>query len=113
MPGTVVIQSSGVSLSTKRPRYGLSRRHTRKHARDYVDQDYIEKLSEKEKDWLDKFNREYYQNKFSNTAADLHDTKEEKRVCYGAENARFRDMFTKFYRVPGDTTTISNDEEDK
>ena len=34
-----------------------------KKVRDFVDQDYVHKLSPEEKEWLDKFNQIYYADK--------------------------------------------------
>lgn len=92
-------------MTKDKKRYGLSKAHTKKKAREFVDQDYIDKLSEEEKDWLDKFNREYYQNSFSkNDEENFHKKGEERRKAYGRENARNRDMWNKFDRSPGDLT---------
>ena len=92
--------------------YGLSRRHTRKKSRDFNDFDYIDKLTDAEKQWLDKFSREYYQNQFTNTRRDKHSRQEQRRQCYSNENSRQRDVWNQFFRVPGDPSELPLDDED-
>lgn len=105
-----------MTTETKPPKrkYGLSRQHTRRAARDFLDFDYIEKLAATDPaalEWLERFAREYYQSRFTNTDKDLHNTKELKRREYGENNARVRDMWNNFYRVPGDGALIQDDDE--
>ncbi len=95
------------------PQYGLSKRHTRRKSRDFNDFDYVDKLSPTEKAWLDKFAREYYQNQFTNTRKDKHARQEQRRQCYGTENARQRDMWNQHDRVDMDPAGIGDDEESK
>ena len=95
--------------------YGLSRRHTRKSSRDLVDFDYADRLDPKDREWLDQFSREYYQNAFKNAHDDMHAAKsEERRACYRRDHARRRDAWTQLRRMPHeytDTTTFRDDEE--
>lgn len=55
-----------------------------------VDQDYEHKLSDEEKEWLRKFNSEFY-NAFFSGDKDLHPDRKE---CYRAKNAARRDVVT-------------------
>ena len=50
------------------------RKYTRKHLNWRLDYDYWHKLSDEEKEWLDKFNDEYYRNTF-NELDSIHDLK--------------------------------------
>lgn len=59
-----------------------------------LDFDYIDKLSEKEKDFLNKFAEEYIHGSFEHTRKDLHKSKKAKRECYNRNNARNRDLYT-------------------
>lgn len=62
-----------------------------------IDYDYVNKLSEKDKQWLNKFTEEY-----TNASLDskdlnknLHNSEELKKDCYRRNNARNRDILTK------------------
>ena len=59
-----------------------------------LDFDYIDQLTEEEKDFLNKFAEEYIHGSFENTRKDLHKTKTSKRECYNRNNARNRDLYT-------------------
>ena len=95
------------------PRYGLSKNNTHKKSRDFLDMDYINKLTDSEIRWMDKFCREYYQNHFTNSSRDKHDTKELKRRCYSNENSRERDMWNKFFRTDGNLIDCMPDTDDE
>lgn len=64
---------------------------------DLIDQDYIEKLSPKEREWLNKFNREYVSDTLDrkNLKKNLHRTKKLKKDCDDRNNARNRDVLTR------------------
>lgn len=83
----------------------------RKSTKDYVDIDYYNSLSDSEKQFMDQFVREYYHACFSKTGDDLHPT-EKRREIYGANNARNRDMFSKWDRVDGDCSDLPSYDED-
>lgn len=95
----------------RKKRYALSKHHARAHVREFVDFDYLDKLSKAELDFLEKFSREYYQATFKNTHRDLHNRQAARRDVYGANNARRRDMWNKFLRAGGDPIDLSYDEE--
>ena len=72
-----------------------------------IDYDYIKKLSEEEKDWLNKFTEEYV-NASINTedlSKNLHNTDELKKDCYKRNNARNRDILTKA-KISGNHVSI-------
>jgi hypothetical protein len=98
---------------TKKKRYGLSPYTTRKHAKEFVDFDYLAKLTPRELDWLDKFSREYYQTAFKNTHRDLHNSQTERRELYNTNNARRRDVWTQFTRTGSDSELLPDNEDDK
>ena len=91
----------------------MSRRHTRKHARDFLDYDYVDKLSEKDRAWLEKFSREFYQINFTNTRKDKHARQADRRRCYNDDNARRRDMWNNLLRAPFDLADILVEDEDE
>jgi len=62
---------------------------------DILDFDYIDKLNEKDKKWLNNFVEEYNNADFRHKGKKLHTTKKTKRDCYNRNNARNRDIFTK------------------
>jgi hypothetical protein len=64
---------------------------------DLYDQDYIDKLSTKEKEWLNKFNREYISGTLDsvNPKKNLHNTKKLTKDCYDRNNSRNRDVLTR------------------
>lgn len=71
-------------------KHGISRAH-----HEYVDMDYVSKLSPEEKEWMGRFVNEYYQGSFTGTDEDLMKTQEEKRVTWQDSLARRkRDLVT-------------------
>lgn len=71
---------------------GLSKRNFKRHVRDFVDQDYLHKLSLEEKEWLSKFNDEYYNGNFDD--APFHETKELQRECWTRRNKAEADIIS-------------------
>jgi hypothetical protein len=61
---------------------------------DLLDQDYIDKLSPKERKWLNKFNKEYISASFEEKG-NIHKTKRLKKESYDRNNARNRDILTR------------------
>lgn len=77
--------------------------------RDYSDQDYINDLSDKEKDWLNRFNEEWVHANFNHNGKRIHPLKQKtktikkngkkrsvdvyKQKCEHNNNARNRDAF--------------------
>lgn len=51
---------------------GGKKRKILKNASGLMDQDYRSKLSPEDREYLDKFNDEYYQNRFKNDGTDIH-----------------------------------------
>ena len=63
----------------------------------YVDQDYIDILSDKDKDFLSRFNEEYYKGQISKSDPNvLHNTDILRHDCYNRK-----------YRIRHDTYSIS------
>jgi hypothetical protein len=71
---------------------GLIKQYTNKIRREYLDQDYIDKLSPEEKKWLSNFNEEWLGANFNHGGEILHKKKEEKREIYNRNNSRNRDI---------------------
>lgn len=92
MAGEKKKKKSSRRSNTTRP--GLKRELNPKSRWELLDFDYIGKLSEKEKDFLNKFAEEYIHGSFEHNRKDLHKTKKSKRECYNRNNARNRDLYT-------------------
>ena len=61
---------------------------------EYFDQDYIDKLSPEEKQWLSNFNEEFVGGNFWHKNGDtIHTTPEHKTDCYRRNNSRNRDLY--------------------
>lgn len=63
--------------------------------RELVDQDYIHKLNDKEKDWLHRFNEEYVAANFKHSGKTLHKSRKKIKDCYDRNNSRNRDILSK------------------
>lgn len=72
----------------------LDRKFALKSRVDLLDQDYYDKLSPKDKKWLNKFNKESISASFEEKG-NLHRTKKLKKECYDRNNARNRDILTR------------------
>lgn len=80
-----------------------------------IDYDYVGKLSEKDKQWLNKFTEEYTNARFKPVPSqNLHKNKAMRKDCYDRNNARNRDILTKAITldklVPLDTLDTENQE---
>ncbi len=64
---------------------------------DLIDYDYIQKLSEEEKKWLNDFTEEYTNVVLDakNVKRNKHNTKKLKKDCYDRNNARNRDVLVR------------------
>jgi hypothetical protein len=73
------------------PKYSLKTRA------DLVDQDYVNKLSKKEREWLNKFNKEYVSASLDNDSPkkNLHRSKRLRKDCYDRNNSRNRCVLTR------------------
>lgn len=90
---------SRTAHASLKPEYNLKSRQ------DLIDYDYLDQLSDKDKDWLAKFSEEYIGASFKKElpkrkgkrrkAQNLHKTKELKKSVYDANNARNRDILTR------------------
>lgn len=74
-----------------------------------IDYDYIDKLSDSNKAWLNKFTEEYVNASLDseNLENNFHSTTELKKDCYRRNNARNRDILT---RAKASGTFVSTDE---
>lgn len=70
------------------PKYNLKSRS------DLYDFDYLDKLSDKEKEWLNTFSEEFNNANFNHGKKILHKSKLLKKDCYGMNNRRNRDILT-------------------
>lgn len=73
----------------------LDKKFTLKIRQDLIDQDYIEKLSEEEKDWLNRFNEEYVNAKMDHKGKKLHRTKKMRKTIWKLNNDRNQDAYSK------------------
>lgn len=87
-------------------RVGLMPHTFRRGAREYLDQDYLGKLSDAELSWLSQFNNEFYNNRVRNTDTDLHQTRTQKRKLWGPSRSRDRCVWS-HTRVDGSPNLAS------
>lgn len=88
------MKKTKTGLTRKRTKYpGLDKKVHPKVRQDYLDIDYADKLSDKEKEWLSNFNEEYVGASFTHKGKSLHRTKKARKDCYDRNNARNRDVF--------------------
>jgi hypothetical protein len=79
---------------------GLNKALHPRTRQEYMDADYIDKLSPKEKEFLSKFQEEYYgaslapEDSPKQWKKDLHKTKELRKECRDRNNARNRDLYS-------------------
>lgn len=74
---------------------GLHPEFNPKSRADLVDYDYLDQLSDKEKEWLNSFTEEYTHANFNHPGKILHRTKRLKKDCYDRNNARNRCIWTR------------------
>lgn len=55
--------------------------------------DYIDKLTESEKEWMSKFIEEELNTQFKNDGTDLNKTREERKKIYDRNNRQNRDLY--------------------
>jgi hypothetical protein len=72
---------------------GLTPRFFSRIKQEYHDYDYINQLSEKEKQWLNDFTEEDLGARLNHKGKKINRTKERKRGCYNRNNARNRDIY--------------------
>lgn len=83
-----------VSKRSKAKLPALEKRLYSRIKQEYFDLDYINKLSPKQQQWLNKFMNEHLNANMNSTATNLHRSKKMKRACYSANNARNRDVYS-------------------
>lgn len=69
---------------------GLSKRRNSATSHEYIDQDYLHKLSPKELEWLSNFQEEYLRGNFKHGGKRIHKGKTKELECYTRNNARNR-----------------------
>lgn len=73
---------------------GLDKSKNLKIRQEVMDQDYIHKLNNEEKDWLDRFNREFNNAEFNHGGKVLHKTNKLKKSCNKRNNDRNADEYS-------------------
>lgn len=74
---------------------GLKRQYNLKSRQDNLDFDYIHKLNDEEKEWLNKFIEEEINADFRHKGKKLNPSKKAKQKIYNKNNARNRDVYTR------------------
>lgn len=73
----------------------MEKKLNRVNIQQWLDFDYLDKLTDKEKAWLSQFCSEYYSADFrTKDRSPLHKSKKKKREIYNSNNARNRDTTT-------------------
>lgn len=95
-------------------RWNAYRAHTR-HLVDNIQDGYIKDLSEKDKKWLNQFNREYYGTTFSSSRSLHKGGKKTRRALYRDKNRReasvwykhskvdYSELMKEFFRISADS----------
>lgn len=87
----------------------LEKRFNSRVKQEVLDMDYIHKLNNEEKTWLDGFLDEYVNAKFDQDGSDFHSTPEARKECYDANNARNRCLYGRIRNKVGATKLINYD----
>lgn len=91
----------------------LNPQYSPKVRKEFIDMDYIDQLSDQEKEWLNKFVNEYVGASldYKNLENNLHNTKKLKKDCTDRNNARNRCMYgiAKANGLVGDDGRKEND----
>lgn len=72
---------------------GLTKGVNSKVKQEYMDQDYINALSDSEKKFLSDFNEEFYGGNFQHSGKKFHRSKKARKSCYDRNNARNRCLY--------------------
>lgn len=91
-----------------KPEFNLKSRYN------LIDYDYLHKLNDKEKEWLNRFTEEYVNADMNHGGKRLHKTKKLRKDCYDRNNARNRCALTKAQAYGSSvslTDLIDSDEE--
>jgi len=88
-----VKKEKGSSRRSRSKHPALNPKFAPKVRKDYLDFDYLDQLSEEEKDWLNKFVDEELHASFKNDKRDLNRTKKDRRRVYSNNNSRNRDLY--------------------
>ena len=92
---------------------GFNKKYNPKVNREYMEIDYLDKLTEDEKKWLHKFEEEFNGASldFKNLKNNLHNTPELKKDCTDRKNSRNRCMYgiAKASGLVSDDTRYEND----
>ena len=62
---------------------------------EYIDHDYVARLSDEEKKWLSNFNEEYLSGNMNHPGKKFNKSKKRRKECYDRNNARNRDMYAR------------------
>lgn len=82
-------------MSKKKTLYHLTKNRLPKNMRWMQDIDYIEQLTDDEKEWLNKFLKEYYDGNVPKDGDEnLHHSTKLRRDCYSRKNRQNRDMMS-------------------
>jgi hypothetical protein len=76
---------------------------------DLIEADYIDQLSEEEKDWLNRFNEEYVNANFGHKGKLIQRRKAYRKDSYDRNNARNRDILTREHAMGHDVELREND----
>lgn len=107
-----VESSSKNKNARQRVKYpGLDTNYALKIRRDAIDYDYVDKLSEEEKQWLNNFTEEFIGGSFNKNKKQIHPD-ELKKDCYGRNNSRNRCVYSRA-QARNNVKDVSNKKSDE
>ena len=74
---------------------GLATETTLPIRTDILDYDYIDKLSDKEKEWLNRFSEEWIHANLNHSGKKFHKKREDRKIINDRNNARNRDIYSR------------------
>lgn len=78
----------------------LIKKYNSRIKQEYLDQDYLDKLSPAELEWLDSFMRNYNSAGFKDDGSDVDDSPEARKETYDRNNARNRCLYGNYRNKP-------------
>ncbi len=97
----------GKTKRSKQKYPALVKKFNSRVRQEYLDFDYLDQLTDEQKEWLNKFTEEELNASFKNDETDFNQDKEEKRKIYNKNNARNRCLYGQVKNKVGATKMLN------